>query len=245
MSESGLFAHFGSKESLQLDVLDHATERFTAEVVRPALTASRGEPRVRALFERWLARDSTEGGCPLVAAAFELDDQPGPVRERLVRDQRVWFDVLATMASLCVAEGHFRSDTDPRQFAQDIEGVLLAHHVAGRLLADPGATEVSRHCWPPPLDDSARSDSRHAAATSASTRPSTGSQVRSGPVSSISTVGAVPRSWPWSLDRTDRGRWVSRASPEAGRSRSRSPSPWRTPGSGRASAVGWSPPSPS
>ncbi|GAA3109573.1 TetR/AcrR family transcriptional regulator [Pseudonocardia yunnanensis] len=139
MSKSGLFAHFGSKESLQLDVLDHATERFTAEVVRPALTAPRGEPRVRALFDRWLAWDSTEGGCPLVAAAFELDDQPGPVRDRLVRDQHAWFDTLATMATICVAEGHFRSDTDPRQFAQDIEGVMLAYHVASRLLADPDA----------------------------------------------------------------------------------------------------------
>ncbi|WP_433285032.1 TetR/AcrR family transcriptional regulator [Pseudonocardia sp. CA-142604] len=139
MSKSGLFAHFGSKESLQLDVLDHATERFTTEVVRPALTAPRGEPRVRALFDRWLAWDSAEGGCPLVAAAFELDDQPGPVRERLVRDQHAWFDTLATMATICVAEGHFRSDIDPRQFAQDVEGVMLAFHVASRLLADPDA----------------------------------------------------------------------------------------------------------
>jgi AcrR family transcriptional regulator len=120
-------------------VLDHATERFTAEVVRPALTAPRGEPRVRALFDRWLAWDSTEGGCPLVAAAFELDDQPGPVRDRLVRDQRAWFDTLATMATICVAEGHFRPDIDPRQFAQDIEGVMLAYHVTSRLLADPDA----------------------------------------------------------------------------------------------------------
>jgi AcrR family transcriptional regulator len=145
MSKSGLFAHFGSKESMQLDVLDHAIERFTTEVVRPALTAPRGVPRVRALFERWLAWDSTEGGCPLVAATFELDDQPGPVRDRLVRDQRTWLDTLATMASICVTEGHFRSDTDPRQFAQDIEGVMLAYHVASRLLADPDAAERAHH----------------------------------------------------------------------------------------------------
>jgi AcrR family transcriptional regulator len=145
MSKSGLFAHFGSKESMQLDVLDHAIERFTTEVVRPALTAPRGVPRVRALFECWLAWDSTEGGCPLVAATFELDDQPGPVRDRLVRDQRTWLDTLATMASICVTEGHFRPDTDPRQFAQDIEGVMLSYHVASRLLDDPGAAERAHH----------------------------------------------------------------------------------------------------
>jgi AcrR family transcriptional regulator len=145
MSKSGLFAHFGSKESMQLRVLDHETDRFTSEVVRPALAAPRGEPRVRALFERWLAWDSAEGGCPLVAAAFELDDQPGPVRDRLLHNQRDWFDTLATIASTGIAEGHFRPDADPRQFAQDIEGVMLAYHVASRLLSDPDAA-ARAHC---------------------------------------------------------------------------------------------------
>ncbi len=64
MSKSGLFAHFGSKESLQLQVVEHNTERFTLEVIRPALKAPRGEPRVRALFANWLEWDSAEGGCP-------------------------------------------------------------------------------------------------------------------------------------------------------------------------------------
>jgi AcrR family transcriptional regulator len=144
MSKSGLFAHFGSKESLQLQVLDHAIERFTTEVVRPAIKEPRGEPRLRALFDGWLAWDSTEGGCPLVAATFELDDQPGPVREHLVANQRDWLDTIATVVSSGMTEGHFRSETDPRQFAQDLDGVMLAYHVASRLLADPQAAVRAR-----------------------------------------------------------------------------------------------------
>ncbi|GAA0940544.1 TetR/AcrR family transcriptional regulator [Pseudonocardia zijingensis] len=144
MSKSGLFAHFGSKESLQLQVLRYSSERFVDDVIRPALKAPRGEPRVRDLFERWLAWDSTEGGCPLVAASFELDDQPGPVRESVVRVQRDWTDTLATVFTSGIGEGHFRADADPHQFAQDIMGVMLSYHLASRLLADPQAADRAR-----------------------------------------------------------------------------------------------------
>ncbi len=145
MSKSGLFAHFGSKESLQLQVLAYSTERFTDEVIRPALKAPRGEPRLRDLFERWLEWDSAEGGCPLVAASFELDDQPGPARDLLVRSQRDWADTIAMVFTGGITEGHFRSDADPRQFAQDVQGVMLAYHLTSRLLGDTGATERARH----------------------------------------------------------------------------------------------------
>ncbi|HXV93791.1 MAG TPA: TetR/AcrR family transcriptional regulator [Pseudonocardia sp.] len=144
LSKSGLFAHFGSKESLQLEVLEHAAERFTAEVVRPALRAPRGEPRVRALFERWLEWGSAPGGCLFVAADFELDDRPGPVRERLVRSQRDWLDTMAMVFASGVTEGHFRRDADPHQFAQDLFGVMLAFHVSHRLLGDPEAPARAR-----------------------------------------------------------------------------------------------------
>jgi AcrR family transcriptional regulator len=141
MSKSGLFAHFGSKESLQLQVLEYSRDRFVDDVIRPALKAPRGEPRVRDLFERWLAWDSAEGGCPLVAATFELDDQPGPVRESLVRVQRDWADTLATVFTSGIGEGHFRPDADPRQFAQDVLGVMLSFHMVSRLLGDSDAAD--------------------------------------------------------------------------------------------------------
>ena len=144
LSKSGLFAHFGSKESLQLQLLEYTSERFIATVVRPAVKEPRGEPRVRALFENWLHWAAANGGCLLVASMFELDDQPGPVRDRLVSDQRDWLDTIATVFTSGVTEGQFRPDVDPRQFAQDMLGVMLAFHVANRLLADPEAATRAR-----------------------------------------------------------------------------------------------------
>jgi AcrR family transcriptional regulator len=147
LSKSGLFAHFRSKESLQLQLLDHTRARFVELVVRPALAAPRGEPRVRELFRRWLAWDADmlPGGCLFVAASAEFDDQPGPVRDRLVRDQRDWLDTIAQVFRTGVAEGHFRRDADPGQFAYDLHGTMLAFHHASRLLGDPdAATRATR-----------------------------------------------------------------------------------------------------
>ena len=144
LSKSGLFAHFGSKEELQLQVHAHNVERFTAEVIRPALRAPRGEPRLRALFERWLEWAAAPGGCPMLAASFEFDDRPGPLRDRLVQDQRDWLDTIAMIVNSGIGEGQFRPDLDPRQFAQDLEGVMLAFHLASRLLRDPEAATRTR-----------------------------------------------------------------------------------------------------
>jgi AcrR family transcriptional regulator len=144
LSKSGLFAHFGSKQDLQLQVHAHNVDRFVAEVIRPALRAPRGEPRVRELFERWLTWASMPGGCPMLAASFEFDDQPGPLRERLVRDQRDWFDTITMVFAGGITEGHFAPDADPRQFAQDLEGVMLAFHLTSRLLGDADAAARAR-----------------------------------------------------------------------------------------------------
>jgi AcrR family transcriptional regulator len=141
LSKSGLFAHFKSKEALQLAVLEHARASFEAAVARPALRAPRGEARVRELVQRWLEWDSRPGGCPFIAAATEFDDQPGPVRDRLVRDMRDLFDMISTVFRTGVAEGQFRADADPEQFAQDCYGVILSCHHAQRLLGDARARE--------------------------------------------------------------------------------------------------------
>jgi AcrR family transcriptional regulator len=150
LSKSGLFAHFRSKEALQIQVLEHAAARFTEEVVRPALKKPRGEPRMRAIFERWLAWDQDDtlpGGCVFVAAASELDDQPGPVRERLVELQRQWVDVITTSFRKGVEERRFRADAEPEQFAQDLYGIMLAFHHNSRLLADPRAEHRARRAF--------------------------------------------------------------------------------------------------
>lgn len=139
LSKSGLFAHFQSKEALQIQVLELASQRFVEAVVAPALKKPRGIPRIRELFERWMGwseKAGLPGGCLFVAAAVELDDQPGPVRDALVRSQRDWLDALSKAVQIAVAEGHFRPDVDPDQFAHDLYGVILGYHHAHRLLRD-------------------------------------------------------------------------------------------------------------
>ena len=143
MSKSGLFAHFKSKEQLELQTLERARERFVDVVVRPSLSASRGEKRVRALLENWLrwADDALSGGCLFIGAAAELDDQPGALRDLLVRNEQDWLDVIANVAATAVAEGDFGADTDVEQFAYDVHGVTLAYHHHSRLMRDPRAAE--------------------------------------------------------------------------------------------------------
>jgi AcrR family transcriptional regulator len=148
LSKSGLFAHFNSKEALQVQVLEHAAASFVELVVRPALALPRGVPRLRALFERWLAWDAAlPGGCVFAAAAAELDDRPGPVRDRLVELQRQWVDVLTTSFRKAVEEGHVARDADPAQFAQDLHGIMLAWHHHTRLLGDGAAAARARRAF--------------------------------------------------------------------------------------------------
>jgi len=142
MSKSGLFAHFRSKEALQLEILRMAGARMVEAVVKPAFAAPRGEPRVRELFERWLDWEqspSLPGGCPFMSASFELDDRPGPVRDFVVQNLRDWMDTLAGAARIAVQEGHFRADLDCEQFAYDCQGIGLAFVHASRLMRDPKA----------------------------------------------------------------------------------------------------------
>jgi AcrR family transcriptional regulator len=150
MSKSGLFAHFKSKEQLQLDVLDHAAALFVDMVMRPALKAPRGEPRLRELFERKLIWDGMNegvlpGGCIFTSLATELDDEPdSPLRDKLVKHERDWLDSVATMFAAGVGEGHFDDSVDPAQFAYGVQGIMLAHHHATRLMRDPGADQRAR-----------------------------------------------------------------------------------------------------
>jgi AcrR family transcriptional regulator len=144
LSKSGLFAHFQSKEALQIQVLDTASAQFVARVVKPALAEPRGEPRLTALFTRWLAWAKSQnmpGGCLFVAAAVELDDRPGKLRDRLVALQKGWLDIMANVVRSGVAEGKFRRDLDPEQFAHDLYAVMLGYHHASRLLKDPHAEQ--------------------------------------------------------------------------------------------------------
>lgn len=146
MSKSGLFAHFRSKEALQLEALERGRERFTDWVIRPTLGAPRGVARVRALLDNWLAWETQalQGGCIFVAASVEYDDQPGPMREAIVRNQTDWREFVITVAGSAVDEGDFRADLDLDQFAFTLQGLMYAYHHATRILGDPHALERTK-----------------------------------------------------------------------------------------------------
>jgi AcrR family transcriptional regulator len=147
MSKSGLFAHFESKENLQLEVMRSAARRFIDQIVTPALRSPRGEPRVRALFENWFhwAKNSKlPGGCLFINAATELDDQPGPLRDFLVASQRDWLATFAQAARIAVDEKHFRADLDCEKFSRRVYSIFLSYHHFARLLRLDDAESQAR-----------------------------------------------------------------------------------------------------
>ena len=149
MSKSGLFAHFKSKEQLQLTVLTEARERFIEMVVRPAFKRPRGEPRIRALFELTLSpwEASLPGGCIFHAVTAELDDQPGPVRDYLVEIQRAQQQMFRRAAELAVEVGDFRPDLDIEHFAFELTAITSAYHYFARLLSDPKTEDHARRAF--------------------------------------------------------------------------------------------------
>jgi AcrR family transcriptional regulator len=140
MSKSGLFAHFGSKEDLQLLTLREAQRLFQERVLSPALREPRGLPRLRALFSNWLAaiqkNDDFPGACLILAASAEYDDRPGAVRDLIVAGQRELRGAIAKAIRLAIDEGHLLPQTDPWQFSFELFGIVLAAHHDRRLLDD-------------------------------------------------------------------------------------------------------------
>lgn len=139
LSKSGLFAHFGSKEDLQVAVLAAATERFSNQVVKPAQRAPAGEARMRAFFERWLAwvaDPASPGGCLFLAAATELDDREGKARDYLVGGQRQLLELLVKMVRGALEQGELRKDLDCEAFAFTWHGLVFAFNHQRRLLRD-------------------------------------------------------------------------------------------------------------
>ncbi|MFL6592679.1 MAG: TetR/AcrR family transcriptional regulator [Luteimonas sp.] len=134
MSKSGVFAHFGSREGLQLAVLESAGQRFGRYVLTPALQAPRGLPRLRSIVERWFdwVRHTNQGGCLYLAAVSEFDDRPGAIRDALLQLEGRWRDALARAIELAIDTGELQADCDPHQLAFEIYGLaLIVHHDAG------------------------------------------------------------------------------------------------------------------
>ena len=136
MSKSGLFAHFSSKENLQIAILEEAVARFVALVVVPALKKPRGEPRLRALVDNWLSwskQDFMPGGCIFVVAGVELDDRPGPARDHFVASQKDWLSTIAQAARIGIEEKHFRKDLDTEQLAHEVYSIAIGYHFLRRI----------------------------------------------------------------------------------------------------------------
>jgi AcrR family transcriptional regulator len=143
MSKSGVFAHFGSREELQISVVREYYQRFSNEVFFPALNAPRGLPRVRALFANWMKRVAIEiqSGCIFISGAVEFDDRPGPVRDALASSVQTWLAAMHRAVVLAKQEGHLVPDADEAQVVFEIHGLILALHYEARFLKNPGAIE--------------------------------------------------------------------------------------------------------
>lgn len=146
MSKSGVFAHFGSREELQISVVREYHDRFEREVFVPALASPRGLPRLRTLFDNWMRQTSAEidSGCIYISGAVEFDDRPGPVRDALVDTVNTWQSAMHRAVQLAIAEGHLRPDADARQMAFEIHGLILALHYEARFLRSPQGLQRAR-----------------------------------------------------------------------------------------------------
>lgn len=150
LSKSGLFAHFVSKEDLQIEIVRKAIARFVEVVISPSLRKPRGEPRVRALFENWFdwsKGSELPGGCLFIAASSELDDRPGPLRDLLLSSQKDWLSVLAQGARIAVEEGHFKKNLDTEQFAWQLDAFILGYHHSARLLRSKDAEKRAQNAF--------------------------------------------------------------------------------------------------
>ena len=167
MSKSGVFAHFGSREELQISVIREYHTRFEEEVFFPSMLEARGLPRLQALFERWIHRVSKEldSGCIYISGAVEFDDRPGPVRDALAEMVRAWQSALERAIHLAVAEGHLLPDTDATQMLFELHGLILALHHDARFLRTPGAPGRARKGFERTLSHYASAPAAAASAT--------------------------------------------------------------------------------
>jgi AcrR family transcriptional regulator len=150
MSKSGLYAHFGSKEELQLATIDTALAIFGAEVVEPTESISDPIARLEALCDRFLdhlARKVFPGGCFFAAAAAEFDTQPGTVKERIIEVNGVWFERLEQLVAEGQEAGMLSREEDPTQLAFELDSFLLMANTFFVLTDAPKALDRGRHAF--------------------------------------------------------------------------------------------------
>lgn len=147
MSKSGLFAHFGSKEELQLATIEAARAIFVREVIRPALEAEHGMPRLWKLCDIWLTHVQEgvfRGGCFFAAAAAEFDSRPGAVRDRIAEIMREWLATLRRAVVEAQEAGQLDESVEPTQLVFEINALELGANWAFHLHGDKGAFARAR-----------------------------------------------------------------------------------------------------
>ena len=143
MSKSGVFAHFGSREELQISVIREYFNRFEQEVFVPAMRESQGLPRLKALFANWMKRVAVEiqSGCIFISGAVEFDDRSGPVHDALASSVKTWLQAVHRTVVQAKACGHLDQNANEQQVAFEIHGLILALHYEARFLKYPGSID--------------------------------------------------------------------------------------------------------
>ncbi len=145
MSKSGLFGQFGSKQGLQIEVLNACHARFVDQVVQPAVSLKRPLARLVALLDNWLDwAGQSDGGCLFVATATEFDDRPGPIRDQVRVAAVAWMHTLERAISVAVTAGDLNEATTPKQFAFEIHGLMLSYHCRKRLIQSDEAAMMAK-----------------------------------------------------------------------------------------------------
>ncbi len=148
LSKSGVFSRIGSREALQMAVIDAFAARFMQDVFVPAMREPRGLPRLNAVMQLWLKRaadhDIPDGGCLFSSGAFELDDREGPLRDLLLDRVMRWRAALRRSVVQAVEEGHLRPETDVDQVVFELDGLFVTLMREARFIREPRAAE---RCW--------------------------------------------------------------------------------------------------
>src|SRR4030088_1419433 len=166
MSKSGLFAHFKSKEDIDIALLERMADVGNKHVVVPAMRAQEGLSRLTALVENWFGWSTNAGlvgGCPAAAGMFELDDEEGPVRDKLLELEKEWDKILKQFIVESITAGDLRQDLDIDQFIWELMGFYLNHHASRRFMRNRDANMRARKAFQGLIDRSRAMGSKRTA----------------------------------------------------------------------------------
>jgi AcrR family transcriptional regulator len=149
LSKSGLFAHFGSKEELQIATLDEAVRRYTEVAFMPSLKAPRGLKRLTAMFDNWLHWTESCGlkACPMMSASTEFDDKPGAMHDAIAHHMQRFNQELMRSVQVAIDTGELKADTDPEQFAFELFGIIASCYRSRNLFKDSNANQRAQQAF--------------------------------------------------------------------------------------------------